>query len=218
MVFKTPLPYFPDLITLIMCHGIGQVELESCEHFQKSSIRNRCYIRSANGLMRLSIPVISEDRRHTDIINVRIAYHTNWKKHHLDCIKTAYGNTPFFEHYIDEIAKIFHKQHETIWALNLDIWEFVHTYFLKSAATSFSQTYVPPLQKVFSDRRAYHKEIDYLNSTSSLLEDYQQLPSFIPYFSPGLSCLDLLFFQGPYFNQWLEDSFQIIHRAIHDFY
>lgn len=210
MVFKSPLPYFPDLITLIMCHGIGQVELETCEHFQKSSIRNRCYIRSANGLMRLSTPIIAEDRRHTNIKNVRIAYHTNWKKHHLSCIKTAYGNAPFFEHYIDDVATIFDYQHETLWELNMDTWKFVQFHFLKNISVTFSQEYIHPILNIISDRRSFTKESDYLNVFANLIQDYQQLPAFIPHFSPGLSCLDLLFFKGPYANHWLDDSFHMI--------
>jgi hypothetical protein len=217
MVYKTPLPYFPDLITLIMCHGIGHVQLEACEHFQKSSIRNRCYIRSANGILRLTTPVIAEDRRQTNIKNVRIAYHENWKNQQLHSIQTAYGNAPFFEHYIDDVTKIFRHQHETLWELNMQTWNFAEAHFLKNIKVTFSQTYILPEHKTISDRRAFSKETDYLNLIANSLTDYQHLPNYNPHFFPGLCCLDLLFFQGPYASQWLENAFQNISKDVQDY-
>ena len=50
-----------------------------------------------------------------------------WKKKHIQSIKTAYGNSPFFIHYVDELFEIINHEYYQLLELNRSLL----TYFLK---------------------------------------------------------------------------------------
>ena len=103
--------YFPSIE--FFYYGIlhGTLILESCENYQKGGLRNRCFISTAQGKLGLSIPLVKGKNQQTPIKNVKIDFTSQWQKSHFRTIQTAYGNSPFFDHYVDLIEHcIFQKQ------------------------------------------------------------------------------------------------------------
>ena len=90
-----------------------QVWIEQHEHFVKQTYRNRCIIPTTNGLQALSIPVTCPDNRQlskTPFRDIRIADHGNWRHIHWNALCSAYGESPFFEYYQDDIHPFFEKK------------------------------------------------------------------------------------------------------------
>jgi len=164
--------------------------LEACEHYQKGSYRNRCHIAGPNGVQRLSLPLAQGKHQQTPIREVRLAYDLPWQKLHWRSIRTAYGNAPYFEHYVDELAPFFEKRFPFLFDYNLELLRFIfqkigyageihftHTYKLKSEASSndFRDVVSPkntappswfqaaPYPQVFTERHGFLGDLSVLD-------------------------------------------------------
>jgi len=176
------------------------------ETFLKQTYRNRCIIASANGPQALTVPI---ERGTTLIKDIRISDHGNWRHLHWQALRSAYGESPFFMYYEDDIRPFFEQR----WTYLVDFNEAIR-------ATLCELLDVQP--KV---GRLEHLEnlehLEYLDNLENLehLEnlDYRSAiqpkhpaddPDFVPRryyqvyearhgFLPNLSIVDLLFNMGP---------------------
>ena len=73
------------------------------ENYPKGSFRNRCYIVSSQGLLRLSIPLVGGKHAGQKYTEVKIDQQENWQKKHWQSIGTCYGSAPFFHHYAEKL-------------------------------------------------------------------------------------------------------------------
>ena len=94
--------YFGPVQWYQKLHRYDHVWLERMENFQKQTYRNRCIIASPNGALALTIPV-THDEGKTLMRDIRISDHGNWRRLHWNALQTAYGESPFFEYYADEL-------------------------------------------------------------------------------------------------------------------
>ena len=83
------------------------VIIETQEHYIKQTIRNRAIISTGQGPQTLSVNVAKGNRPHTPVAAIRLSNHANWMHQHLYSLATYYGNTPFYEYYIDELKALF---------------------------------------------------------------------------------------------------------------
>lgn len=185
-----------------------EVWIEQHEHYQKGSFRNRAHIASANGLLRLSIPLIKGKHQQQAIREVRIAYHEPWRQQHWQSIRSAYGSAPFFDHYSDELRPLF-RQKET----------FLFDFNLKLIQTLLS---LLSIDKEIHRTHAYEKKppADFLDFRDELSpkkaseknDPHYKCPKYVQVFEekhgflPNLSILDLLFCMGPEAAMLLEQS------------
>ena len=98
--------------------------LDAREHYQKGSLRNRCYIAGPGGVQRLSIPLESGKHQQKPYREVLLADHGDWQRNHWRSIQTAYGNAPYYEHFADEVAAFYHKKYSHLFDFNLEILEW----------------------------------------------------------------------------------------------
>ena len=169
-----------------------EVFIERCESFQKQTYRNRCIIATTNGLQALTVPV---ERDQGDLISsLRISDHGNWRHLHWQALQSAYGDSPFFEYYEDDIRPFFTERNwERLVDYNdaicrkmcelLDIqpnYELctMHDELTKDFRTSINPKH--PLPDLDFAPRPYYQV-------------YRQKHGFLP----NLSILDLLFNMGP---------------------
>lgn len=174
------------------------VYIEKHESFIRQTYRNRCMILGANGPLSLVIPVEHKGRENSQIGEVRIAYHTDWQRNHWRAIFSAYGNSPFFPYYADDIHDYYTRK-----------WTFLFDY---------NQEYLLTILTLLK----LHKELILTGSFEEVPEPFVNLRekispkipvsrwspgySFLPYtqvfndkfpFVGELSILDLLFNEGP---------------------
>ena len=106
-----------------------EVQIEQWESFQKQTYRNRCLIATTQGIQALTVPVErkvesgkrkeeSGKRKENTIKDVRISDHGNWRHLHWNALMSAYGESPFFEYYQDDIRPFFENRWEFLFDFN----------------------------------------------------------------------------------------------------
>ena len=89
------------------------------ESFLKQTYRNRCIIAAANGPQALTVPV--ERGATGDISSMRISDHGNWRHIHWNALCSAYGESPFFDYYEDDVRPFFEERWEYLCDYNMAI-------------------------------------------------------------------------------------------------
>jgi hypothetical protein len=85
--------------------------------FRKQTYRNRLSILTANGIQHLSIP-LQHPISGIPYREIRIAYLENWQRRHLRAIHTAYGKSPFFFYWEQEIRALYDLRPEFLYEWN----------------------------------------------------------------------------------------------------
>ena len=181
-----PSSYFPPIGYFKTLKNKPNLLIENYEYFKRHSIRNRTSILGANGIILMTVPVKRKHYSKNPINNIKIA-NNDWKKNHLNSIKSAYGSAPFFIHYYEEIEKIINKDYVFLIDLNNNILEyFLHKLKINSNIVNTKKytKHYPP------------QTLDYrTNKIPVSGHIYQQV--FAKNFIPNLSILDLIFNLGP---------------------
>ena len=219
VILLSELQYHPPVSFFVALLRADGLLLEAQEHYRKQTYRNRCLIKTAQGVQPLTVPVVDGSRSEkVKTSALEIDYGQNWIHRHWRTLQTAYGNSPYFEHYADYLHDIYQQKPALLFDLNLRFLRLLLRCFrlpLPLALTSEYHTHYPatlpaaqfpaslPAQlqgAPLLDRRDWltpkKPEPDTLT-----LRPYPQV--FGPRFEPGLSVLDLLFSQGPAASQYL---------------
>ena len=115
--YLAPVAWYQCLLTQ------DEVSLDACEHYQKQTPRNHCLIAMPEGAAKLTIPVSCE--AHSPIRDVRISDHGNWRHHHWNALRSAYGKSPFFEFYADDFEPMYTTKREFLWDFNLELMHVI---------------------------------------------------------------------------------------------
>lgn len=170
--------------------------IEQHDHFVKQTYRNRCVIAATNGLQTLSIPVEKFEGAKCEMRDVRISDHANWRHQHWYALQSAYGESPFFEYYEDDIRPFFERKWDFLydfnWEITLKMCELIDIMPCMRRTDSYE---LEPSESVIDFRetiRPKHPGRDDEFSPRTYYQVYQQKYGF----QPNLSVLDLLFNQG----------------------
>jgi hypothetical protein len=180
-----------------------EVQIEQWESFLKQTYRNRCLIATTQGVQALTVPV--ERGTSQQIRDIRISDHGNWRHLHWNALMSAYGESPFFEYYQDDIRLFFEGRWAYLFDFNEAIREKMCELLDIQPKVTFSSTYHHPadisltshLLPLTSDYREAinpkHPQPDPEFEPKPYYQVYQQKHGFLP----NLSILDLLFNMGP---------------------
>ena len=173
-----------------------EVEIEQWESFQKQTYRNRCLIATTQGVQALTVPV----ERGTSLCmkDIRISDHGNWRHLHWNALVSAYGESPYFEYYQDDIRPFF----EIKWNYLLDFNEAIREKMCELLDIQPKVNYSLEFRvesgefalKDFREGiRPKHPMADPDFKAKPYYQVYQQKHGFLA----NLSVLDLLFNMGP---------------------
>ena len=95
--------------------------IERHESFIKQTYRNRMLIPTTNGPLALTIPTNHDIS--LSMKDIRISDHANWRHVHWNALLSAYGESPFFEYYQDDIRPFFEKKYEFLFDFNMETTE-----------------------------------------------------------------------------------------------
>ncbi len=202
------LHYLPCIQYFTKFYLHSRVWIEQHEHYQKGSYRNRAHIASANGLLRLSIPLVKGKHQQQNIREVRIAYDEPWPTQHWQSIRSAYGNAPFFEYYSEHLQPIFHKRPTFLFDFNLELLQTLLGLLSIDCPVTLSTEYY---KNIPDDWKDYRNLISPKNEQSpadpffkgvKYVQVFEEKHGFLP----NLSILDLLFCVGPGASMLLEAS------------
>lgn len=187
--------YLPSIAYFTAILPAKEILLERYEHFEKQTYRNRCRIKTANGVVQLTAPITSKHGK-VMISDVRLDYTQKWLNNHWRTVQSAYGKAPFFEYYADDLHSILFKRASFLYDLN---------YMLLSMCLRWLKLDMPVKETEYYRQTASG---DVLNLRSALapkkLEQCYQFYYPVMYnqvfgntFVENLSLIDLIFCEGP---------------------
>ena len=204
----------------------SHVFLEACENYQKQSYRNRCYILAGDGVQMLQVPVLHREEglpgafartgSRSDaegspsfrcIRSILVDYSTPWVVRTQRALDTAYETSAYYEYYRDEVFALLDAQPRTLWELNLSTIRFLLEKTGIACELSPTTEFAPPGEGPADDFRytLHPKKADNILPDMGLDKPYYQVfRDRMGGFTPKMSCLDLLFNEGPDSILWLK--------------
>ncbi len=185
--------YFGPVQWYQKLYRYDSVSIDLQETFQKQTYRNRCLIATTQGIQALTVPVVHDASN--AIGDIRISDHGNWRHLHWQALQTAYGDSPFFEYYEDDLRPFFTERH---WERLVDYNEAICQEMCElldiqphfSPLTSHLSPLTSDLRQGINPKHPF-EDVDF--QPKPYYQVYQQKHGFLP----NLSILDLLFNMGP---------------------
>ena len=155
-------------------------------------------IPTTNGPLSLTIP--TNHNTSLAMKDIRISDHANWRHVHWNALLSAYGESPFFEYYQDDIRPFFEKKYEFLFDFNMETTEKMIELLDIRPKISITEAYIQSKEL---------KEEDEIKDFRDAIRPKKPLPDaeFAPQryyqvyeqkhgFQPNMSVLDLLFNEG----------------------
>ena len=172
--------------------------IERHETFQKQTYRNRCVIATTQGTQALTVPV---ERGNSQLIrDIRISDHGNWRHLHWNALQSAYGDSPFFMYYEDDLRPFFEQRWDYLFDFNEAIREKLCELLDSQPSVHFTAAFLPSLAgegSVLSDFREAINPKHPAPDPDFTPRRYYQVYEAKHGFQPNLSIIDLLFNMGP---------------------
>lgn len=186
--------YFGPVQWYQKLHRADAVLIEQWESFQKQTYRNRCIISTTQGMQALTVPVV---RGESPLIkDIRISDHGNWRHLHWMALQSAYGESPFFEYYQDDIRPFFEKKWDYLLDYNNAICNKMCELIDIQPKIEFSSEFTTEPSSQVDFRTAINPKHPVPDS-GFISKPYYQVYATKHGFLPNLSVLDLLFNMGP---------------------
>jgi hypothetical protein len=197
-----PMFYLPPLSYMALMCAAEKVCLEAEENYIKSTHRNRCGILGSNGSIDLSIPIVGGRDHHQLYRDVIIDYDSDWQHRHRMSIVSCYGSAPFFEHYMPHLEPFYDRRHSSLFDYNKDLLHLLIRLMKLDVSILYTEAYekyphdMVDVRKLFKPGKEI-KEIS-LSSEKWQVKEVDYIRVFDCAVDPlSLSCLDLLFNEGP---------------------
>ena len=189
--------------------------IERHESFIKQTYRNRMTIATTNGPLSLTIPTNHDTSM--AMKDIRISDHANWRHVHWNALLSAYGESPFFEYYQDDIRPFYEKKYEFLFDFNMETTLKMIELLDIRPHIKVTDEYFPKKSQLSEERSTKSEEFNGLSGVKDdEIMDFRDAirpkkplpdPEFIPDryyqvyeqkhgFLPNMSILDLLFNEG----------------------
>lgn len=145
------------------------------------------------------MPLAGGKHAQTPVAEVGISDETPWQYQHWQSIQSAYGKSPFFEFYADDLRPFYEKKYNKLWDWNYDLLLCLTE--LSGLETEFKLTEnyekTPPAD-ILDFRGGVHPNPQKaLPDPDFTARPYGQVFTEKHGFLPNLSIIDLLFCKGP---------------------
>jgi hypothetical protein len=189
------------------------------EHYERQSYRTRTSIVGPNGAQDLTVQIARRSGEKMPMHTVGLSYIETWPQQHVHAIRSAYGNTPWFIHYIDEIEAVIMRKYDSLVDLDLATMRLALKWLGLKTEVVVSEKYVVPslLSDVLSGPATKLGRLSHETSDNKQLTDLRtsfhpkkalppELTSTPPYtqifadrhgFVPRMSVIDLVMNTGP---------------------
>lgn len=165
-----PTAYWPSLgyVKYLCESGEHQIFWSISEKYQKQTFRNRCIILTANGPLRLSVPVRKLKGNQSLTADIALDEQKKWKREHWRAIESAYRHSPYFEHYEKELELLFFDEYTSLVELNTALFQFFINHLELPFSLSTSERIETPTKIEFSETQSYANVFDYQGSFEEL--------------------------------------------------
>lgn len=202
--------YFAPVQWYQKLNRYDEIRIETLDNFVKQTYRNRCVIATTNGPLALTVPVERSaaglsgvDASSTGkclVRDTRVSYHGNWRHVHWNALRSAYGESPFFEFYEDDFRPFFERKWTFLHDFNMEILAKTCELIGIEPRVGTTDRYVPAGDEALvgvDDFRDVIRPKHPLEDKSFEPRRYYQVYERKHGFLSNLSVLDLLFNMGP---------------------
>ena len=153
---------------------------------------------TTNGPLSLTIP--TNHNTSLAMKDIRISDHANWRHVHWNALLSAYGESPFFEYYQDDIRPFFEKKYEFLFDFNMETTEKMIELLDIRPKISITEAYIQ--SKELKEENEIKDFRDAIRPKKPLPDPefeskrYYQVYGQKYGFQPNMSILDLLFNEG----------------------
>ncbi|MBK8614589.1 MAG: WbqC family protein [Flavobacteriales bacterium] len=144
MVPVLPAFYFGSVEHYRLLAKHPRVIIDLGEHYERQSYRTRTRIVGPNGVQDLTVQIARRSGEKMPMHTVGLSYAETWPQQHVHAIRSAYGNTPWFIHYIDEIEAVVLKKYERLVDLDLATMRLGLKWLGLGTEVLLSEEYVVP--------------------------------------------------------------------------
>ena len=170
-----------------------KIILDTDESYVKQSYRNRMVIAGANGPLTLSIPIEKPERGKSQMKDIRISEHGNWRHLHWNAIISAYRSSPFFQYFEDDFRPLYETKHLFLHQFNEQLRTLVCQLLGIETKVSYSRDFINYTgEEVIDLRETIHPKYP----SNYRTEPYYQVFAGKLGFIQNLSIIDLLFNVG----------------------
>jgi len=196
--------YWPPIACFSVFKGNGEWVLEQHEHYQKQTLRNRCSICGANGPQWLIIPVNRKHGIKTPVREVMTDLSKDWQRVHWLAIESAYGSSPYYDFYKDEIKPFYELSNPlSLFDYNTAILKWCLETLEYDVKISFTDSYQSGYEACdFRKKEPIYETVP-----------YYQVFARKHHFVSGQSILDLIMNEGPESWKVLETESDSKHKS-----
>ena len=225
---SSPLIKYNDTTLVLppaLCGSIGYYSLMAsyknvvidryCRYDKRRKLMHRYDIADVNGRLTLTVP-ITKPRIGATWNDAGVSAHGGWWNIHKVALWSAYGRTPFFEYYIDELMPYLQPrdgvQPESLMDLNTGIDAIIR----RIAGIESNVRYELTAEEKELITNGDKSIIDHRNSNFELEQplEYYQVRATQQGFIPNLTILDLIFNMGPETPLVLKKIIDLNHQSI----
>lgn len=189
--------YFPPVQWMQKLHRYGKITVETHDNFTKQTYRNRCLIATANGVQALTVPIERYEGTKCPMRDIRISDHGSWRHLHWNALVSAYGESPFFIYYEDDIRPFFERRWDYLFDFNMETTLKLCELLDVEPNISVTDHYVDADTEDIDDFRDAIRPKHPLPDPDFTPKPYYQVHNLRQGFQPNMSALDLLFNEGP---------------------
>lgn len=172
--------------------------IEQFDNFQKQTYRNRCRIATANGSQVLTVPVERTEGKCL-MRDVRISDHGAWRHLHWNALQSAYGESPFFEFYADDLHPFFERRWTFLLDFNMDITNKLCELLDIHPRLSLTTNYLSSMSG--EEEKSFGKEEKTPGEDEKSLEEMEPFIDFREAIHPKHPLPDADFAPRPYYQQ-----------------
>ncbi len=196
---------FPNVLFFGILYHFKGICFEVCENYQKRSFRNRYIIGTTQGKLNMSIPLQKGKNESQAIRLVNISYDFNWQQQQWNAIQSAYGKSPYFIYYKDEIQDLIFQKTNSLFEFNQKIIQMICSLIKLPCEFEYTTDFNP------ENSISFYNKIN-LQSNTGQAEYYQVFQK--DRFIPNLSILDTLFRLGPETLLYVKSTKSLLDKLI----
>ena len=182
-----------------------KVIIDVGEHYERQSYRTRTSIVCPNGKQDLTVQIARRSGEKMPMHTVGLSYLETWPQQHLHAIRSAYGNTPWFIHFIDEIEAVLSKKYDRLVDLDLATLRMAMKWLGLTTGIDISEEYVEADGTHIDLRNSFHPKKELPGATTPA-PPYPQVFADRHGFASRMSIIDLVCNTGPQARHALQHS------------
>ena len=187
--------YFGEIDDYLPMTRCERVVLDIHGPFRRRERRNKTRILTAAGPLILTVPVKPAGTRIAR--DASIEYQHRWVSHHKNAVQSAYGRSPYFEHYFPMVCEVLDRRRKYYVDLAMELIARILKWCGIGATLTLSDQWVEHYGSDFVEYRGYALERSARPRPESASSSLQYRQVFGDGFVTHLSILDALMCCGP---------------------